>query len=83
LELRAKLSPQPLAKPLRNHFSGCAKSSGNGVGYSLLLFLGGEIAKMITLKLTALVLGAGMLVELFSAPDFGPDFVLAIVACFS
>ena len=38
---------------------------------------------MITLKLTALVLGAGMLVELFSAPDFGPDFVLAIVACFS
>jgi hypothetical protein len=39
---------------------------------------------MITLKITALVLGAGMLVELFSPPDFSPDIVLAIiVACFS
>jgi hypothetical protein len=38
---------------------------------------------MITLKLTALVLGAGLLVELFSPPDFSPDFILAIVACFS
>jgi hypothetical protein len=39
---------------------------------------------MITLKITALVLGAGMLVEFFSPPDFSPDFVLAIVvACFS
>ena len=38
---------------------------------------------MIMLKITALVLGAGMLVELFSTPDFSPDFVLAIVACFS
>ena len=38
---------------------------------------------MITLKITALVLGAGMLTELFSPPDFGPDFVLAILACFS
>jgi hypothetical protein len=44
---------------------------------------GGEIATMITLKITALVLGAVMLVELFSPPDFSPDFVLAIVACFS
>jgi hypothetical protein len=38
---------------------------------------------MITLKISALVLGAAMLVELFSPPDFGPDLVLAIVACFS
>jgi hypothetical protein len=38
---------------------------------------------MITLKLTALVLGAGMLVELFSPPDFSPDVVLAIIAFFS
>jgi hypothetical protein len=38
---------------------------------------------MITLKITALVLGAGMLVELFSLPDFGLDFLLAMVACFS
>jgi hypothetical protein len=49
----------------------------------LASFLGGEIATMITFKITALVLGAGMLVELFSPPDFSPDFVLAIVACFS
>jgi hypothetical protein len=38
---------------------------------------------MITLKITALVLGAGLLVQLFSPPDFSPDFVLAVVACFS
>jgi hypothetical protein len=38
---------------------------------------------MITLKITALVLGAGMIVEVFSPPDFCPDLVLAIVACFS
>jgi hypothetical protein len=39
---------------------------------------------MITMKIAALVLGAGMLVELFSPPGFSPDFVLAIiVACFS
>jgi hypothetical protein len=38
---------------------------------------------MITLKISALVLGAGMLVELFSPPDFGPDFLLAIAAFFS
>ena len=37
---------------------------------------------MITLKITALVLGAGMLYELFSA-GFGPDLVLAVVAYFS
>jgi hypothetical protein len=42
-----------------------------------------EIGTMIMLKITALVLGAGMLVEIFSQPDFSPDFVLAIVACFS
>ena len=38
---------------------------------------------MITLKITALVLGASLLVGLFLLPDFNPDFVLAIVACFS
>jgi hypothetical protein len=37
---------------------------------------------MITLKLIALVLGAGVLLSIYSA-DFGPDLVLAIVACFS
>ena len=41
------------------------------------------IPQMIALKITTLVLGTGMLVELFSPPDFGPDFVLAIVSCFS
>ena len=71
------------AKLKRNHFFDRAKSSGNGAGYSLSLFPGGEIAKMITLKITALVLGAGLLVGLFLLPDFNPDFVLAIVACFS
>jgi hypothetical protein len=30
--------PSHPAKPLRNHFSGFAKSSGNGAGYSLSLF---------------------------------------------
>jgi hypothetical protein len=73
--------PQPPAKPLRNHFPDRSKSSGNGVGYSLASLLGGEI--MITLKITAVVLGAGLLVGLFLLPDFNPDFVLAIVACFS
>ena len=34
---------------------------------------------MMTLKLIVLVLGVGALVSL--AADFGPDFVLAIVAC--
>jgi hypothetical protein len=38
---------------------------------------------MIMLKITALVLGAGMLVDLLSQADFGPDFVLAVIACFS
>jgi hypothetical protein len=38
---------------------------------------------MITLKITALVLGAGLLLGLFLPPDFSPDFVLAVVACFS
>ena len=38
---------------------------------------------MITFKITALVLGAGLPVGLFLLPDFSPDFVLAIVACFS
>jgi len=67
----------------RNHFPYRAKSSGNGAGYSFCRLLGGEIAKMITLKLTALVLCAGVLVGLFLLPSFSPDFVLAIVACFS
>jgi hypothetical protein len=38
---------------------------------------------MITLKFAALVLGAGTLVGLFLLPSFSPDFVLAVVACFS
>lgn len=37
---------------------------------------------MIVLKLMALVLGAGVLVSLFT-PEFNADLVLAIVACFS
>jgi hypothetical protein len=37
---------------------------------------------MITLKITALVLGAGVLYELFSA-RFGPDLVLIAIAWFS
>ena len=69
--------------PKRNHFPHRAKSSRNGAGYRVSLFLGGEIVKMITLKLTALVLGAGFLLGLFLLPDFSPDFVLAVVACFS
>lgn len=64
-------------------FPALAKSSGNGAGYSISSFSGGEIAKVIALKITALVFGAGMLVELFSPPDFSPDFILAIVSCFS
>jgi hypothetical protein len=38
---------------------------------------------MITLKIVALVLGAGMLLEVFSPPSFFPDFVLAIAAWLS
>jgi hypothetical protein len=37
---------------------------------------------MIVLKLAALVLGAGVLVSLFT-PNFDADLLLAIVACFS
>jgi hypothetical protein len=37
---------------------------------------------MIALKIAALVLGTGMLLELFSG-DFGRDFALAVLACFS
>jgi hypothetical protein len=37
---------------------------------------------MITLKLIALALGAGVFVSTFSA-DFSSDLVLAIIACFS
>ena len=36
---------------------------------------------MITLKIVALVFGAGTLLEVFSLPDFGPDLILAIIAC--
>jgi hypothetical protein len=50
-------------------------------GHSLSPLLEG-ISNMIALKITALVLGAGMLFELFSG-GFGPDLVLAVVACFS
>ena len=35
---------------------------------------------MTTLKIAALVLGAGILLEVFSPPDFFPDFVLVIAA---
>lgn len=38
---------------------------------------------MITLKITALVLGAGILVDLVSQADFGREFVLAVVAYLS
>jgi len=38
---------------------------------------------MITLKTTALVVGAGLLLGLFLLPDFSPDFVLAVLACFA
>ena len=38
---------------------------------------------MVALKITVLVLGAGILLELFSPPDFAPDLVLALIACFS
>ena len=37
---------------------------------------------MITLKLIGLALGAGVLLSAFWG-DFGPELVLAIVACFS
>jgi hypothetical protein len=37
---------------------------------------------MITLKIAALVLGAGVLFELFSG-DFARDFALAVLACSS
>ena len=35
---------------------------------------------MIALKIAALVLGAGILLEVFSPPDFFPDFALVIAA---
>jgi hypothetical protein len=37
---------------------------------------------MIALKLIALVVGAGVLVSLFT-PEFDADLLLAIIACFS
>jgi hypothetical protein len=37
---------------------------------------------MITLKITALIVGAGLL-GLFLLPDFAPDLVIAVLACFS
>jgi hypothetical protein len=37
---------------------------------------------MITLKVIAVFIGAGMLVSLYSG-DLGADFVLAIVTCLS
>jgi hypothetical protein len=66
----------------RNHFQSAAKSSGNKLGSSLALVDQRGSSQMITAKLIALLLGAGVLVSVFSA-DFTPDFVLAIVACFS
>lgn len=40
------------------------------------------ISIMIMLKLVALVVGAGVLVSLFS-PEFDANFLLAIISCFS
>jgi hypothetical protein len=37
---------------------------------------------MIALKLIALVVGAGVLISLFT-PEFDADLLLAIIACFS
>jgi hypothetical protein len=37
---------------------------------------------MIALKIAAVILGTAMAVSFFSA-DFGPEFILAIVTCFS
>lgn len=37
---------------------------------------------MIALKFAALVMGAGVLISLFT-PDFDADLLLAIIACFS
>jgi len=37
---------------------------------------------MIAIKFCGLVLGAGVLISLFS-PDFGADLLLAIVSCLS
>ena len=66
------------AKP----FSQRAKSSGNKPSTASHHCKRGDF-QMIILKLAALALGAGTLLEMFSPPDFGPDLVLAIVACFS
>jgi len=41
-----------------------------------------RISEVITLKVFALVVGAGSLLWTF-APDFSADFALTIVACFS
>ena len=38
---------------------------------------------MIALKIAALVFGAGILLEVFSPPDFFPDFFLVIAASLS
>jgi len=38
---------------------------------------------MIALKIAALVFGAGILLEVFSPPDFFPDFALVIAASLS
>jgi hypothetical protein len=43
----------------------------------------GGVFKMTAIKLTAIVFSAGVLFELFSPSDFGPDLVLAIISCFS
>jgi hypothetical protein len=43
---------------------------------------GEGISKMIVLKLAALVIGAGVLVSVFT-PNFDADLILAIIACFS
>ncbi len=65
----------------RNHFSEGAKSPGNEAAIASHHCQRGD-SKMIVLKLIALVLGAGVLVSLFT-PEFDADLVLAIVACFS
>jgi|SwirhisoilCB2_FD_contig_61_10508783_length_669_multi_2_in_0_out_0_2 hypothetical protein len=50
----------------------------------VFLFIGRsqEISRMTTLAFIALVLGAGVLFEIYYG-DFGPDLVLAAIGCFS
>ena len=66
-------------KPSSNHFTETTKHCGNR---TVLASRQKSIAdsKMIALKFIAVVLGAGMLVAMFSG-DFGPELLLAIASC--